>query len=397
MRNKGKIKMSYDDIADRILRIIFPAIVPAIVLVYLFTVSMASAATSCASGPTSPLVVNVKNTGAKGDGVTNDTAAIQAAVNRVTGTGGTVYVPDGTYMIDAVTMLFVKSNMTFQMSSGAILRAIPNNQRDYNIIRINFASNVNVIGGTLQGERYQHLVTTGEFGMGLAIYGSRNVIIEGVTARDNWGDGFYLGTSNPTNITFCAVTADNNRRQGMSIITANGVVVKNSTFENTNGTAPAAGIDIEPDANDTATNVQILNSQFLNNDEVGVLLTLNPAYNGSSFIRNVTINGNTMIGNDRHFYNVESEGGIVLLNVSGIIVTNNAVYNDIKDGIHLGQAGTISSANNNTITGNIITGNHRYGILLEDGSTGNTIDNNKVFSNAQQIVDEVGGNTITNN
>ena len=84
--------------------------------------------------------------------------------------------------------------------------------------------------------------------------------------------------------------------------------------------------------------------------------------------------------------------------MSGIIVTNNAVYNDIKDGIHLGQAGTISSANNNTITGNILTVNHRYGILLEDGSTGNTINNNSVRDNtAGDILDQVGGNTITNN
>jgi hypothetical protein len=43
-----------------------------------------------------------------------------------------------------------------------------------------------VTGGTLQRERYQHQVQTGKFGMGLAIYGSSNVIIEGVTARDNW-------------------------------------------------------------------------------------------------------------------------------------------------------------------------------------------------------------------
>lgn len=38
----------------------------------------------CAAPPTSSLVVNVKDNGAKGDGATDDTAAIQAAMNRET-------------------------------------------------------------------------------------------------------------------------------------------------------------------------------------------------------------------------------------------------------------------------------------------------------------------------
>jgi polygalacturonase len=40
--------------------------------------------------------------GRKGDGETDDTAAIQAAIDEVGGTGGTVLVPKGTYMVDAV-------------------------------------------------------------------------------------------------------------------------------------------------------------------------------------------------------------------------------------------------------------------------------------------------------
>ena len=50
------------------------------------------------------------------------------------------------------------------------------------------------------------------------------------------------------------------------LVSADGVVVKNSIFKNTNGTcALMAGIDIEPDAGQSVNNVQILNSQFFNN------------------------------------------------------------------------------------------------------------------------------------
>ena len=56
----------------------------------------------CAEPPSSPLVINVKDKGAKGDGKTDDSEAIRDAVGAVAGTGGTVFVPDGVYMIDAV-------------------------------------------------------------------------------------------------------------------------------------------------------------------------------------------------------------------------------------------------------------------------------------------------------
>jgi Pectate lyase superfamily protein len=172
-------------------------------------------ASVCAPTPTSSLVVNVKEFGATGNGVTNDTASIQEAINEVGGTGGTVYVPDGTYRIDAVTSLNLKSNMTFRMMYGAILKAIPNNNGgQFHIIRMDNVTNVNVVGGTVKGERASHLGTTGEWGKGVGLYGANNVVIEDVTSKDNWGDGFYV-SDHSTNSKFCSVVADNNRRLGV--------------------------------------------------------------------------------------------------------------------------------------------------------------------------------------
>ena len=47
--------------------------------------------------------VSVKDFGAVGNGTTNDTAAFQAAVDSLT-TGGTVYIPAGTYLLDSVNI-----------------------------------------------------------------------------------------------------------------------------------------------------------------------------------------------------------------------------------------------------------------------------------------------------
>lgn len=44
-------------------------------------------------------VVNVKDFGAVGDGVANDTVAIQTAIDSLSTTGGTIYLPEGTYLV----------------------------------------------------------------------------------------------------------------------------------------------------------------------------------------------------------------------------------------------------------------------------------------------------------
>jgi hypothetical protein len=47
--------------------------------------------------------INVKDKqfGAKGDGITDDTAAIQSSINSLITTGGTVYLPKGTYIVNS--------------------------------------------------------------------------------------------------------------------------------------------------------------------------------------------------------------------------------------------------------------------------------------------------------
>jgi len=49
----------------------------------------------------STAVLNVKDFGAVGNGVTDDVNAFQAAVNQALLTGGSIYVPAGTYLISA--------------------------------------------------------------------------------------------------------------------------------------------------------------------------------------------------------------------------------------------------------------------------------------------------------
>lgn len=136
--------------------------------------------------PDSPIIVNVRDKGAKGDGRADDTAAIQAAIDAVGGTGGTVLVPDGTYLLDVAGEQRVKprSRMTLKLSDGATLKAIPTKAKSYAVLTIADASDVWVLGGIIEGERDQHRGKTGEWGMGINIgKDAKRITIGGLTAK----------------------------------------------------------------------------------------------------------------------------------------------------------------------------------------------------------------------
>jgi hypothetical protein len=67
--------------------------------------------TNRAINPALPFVINAKAFGALGNGVADDTAALQAALNTVT-FGGVLYIPSGTYLY---TSLVIKNLRTSQI------------------------------------------------------------------------------------------------------------------------------------------------------------------------------------------------------------------------------------------------------------------------------------------
>lgn len=114
-----------------------------------------------------------------------------------------------------------------------------------------------------------------EWRMCLGLHGCENVEVEGVTLRDSGGDGIYVagGSENRPcrNVRIRGVVCDNNYRQGISIISADGLTVEDSVFKNTWGTPPSSGVDIEPDSpEEQAKGILFRNCRFEDNYGDGI-------------------------------------------------------------------------------------------------------------------------------
>lgn len=289
-------------------------------------------------------ILNVRNYGAFGDGVHDDTAAIQRAINALPSTGGTVVVPPGTYMVDAVKSIRLRSLMHLQIDHDAKLVALPNAADRYYVINAYKVNDVEISGGQAIGERDKHLATTGEWGHCVMVRGCKRVTVRDMRMANGWGDGLSVGAADGTttvlseDVVVANIVCSGNRRQGMTIGRSKNVRVYDSEFSYTGGIKPSCGIDIEPDLVGTSITdgVLIQNCWIHHNDSNGIQVYKE--------VQNVTIQGCKIE------YNL-GYGVLGLTAANGQILNNEFLHNRLY-GVGLRAASTGYSVNGNTFRNN---------------------------------------------
>ena len=128
---------------------------------------------------------------------------------------------------------------------------------------------------------------------------ARNVVLEKLHVTESGGDGLFVYGAVNTTVQDCVF--DKHYRQGMSIISADGLLVERSTFSDTNGTAPAAGIDIEPDRPGMYMRAVVLRDVTACNNSGGGFMINAGQLNSSTAdisitVTNMTVNGSAGVG-----------------------------------------------------------------------------------------------------
>ena len=145
----------------------------------------------CLAGPAmAESTFNIRDFGAKGDGVTDDAAAIQAAINACT-PGDTLLVPAGTYLI--YSTVYPKSNMTI-LGTGASSVIRFQGGTDYSwVIWAKDCSNLTLRDFKVDGNAASATITgTGEQRHNVMLDNCSDCLVEGLTTTQSMGDGIFL-------------------------------------------------------------------------------------------------------------------------------------------------------------------------------------------------------------
>ena len=305
--------------------------------------------------------VNVKDYGAVGDGVTDDTSAIQLALNQ----GGYVVFDNATYLFTSLTL----SSNTIIDGKGAILKSIGENTTSFYFTG---KSNIEIKNLEIYGSATEVISKTGYQYHGVYGYNSSNILIDNIKVHDMPNGGIFFVDCSYVTVKNCRLY---NNLDGADISFGYGdtenLITNFICTDNICESSNRYGIRVQGTAKDILVDGNIVKSK----GEYGLLF-----YSYSTPISQVRVTNNHVEdvshNADEAYY---SGMGIYLQTINNVVCSNNIVKDVLQDRPDsttnrtlLPGAISISSCAGVTCEGNIIDGSGKDGISIT--KTANTAD-----------------------
>ncbi len=373
---------------------------------------------------------------AVGDGITDDSAAIQQAIYDLKANGGEMQFTSGkTYMISqGLNFYNFPNNLNYLVTTTASDKATIKIQDGAPLnwghwcFRLSESNNITIKNLIVDGNRDTRNPDAEYSGIDVMFIdgASDGTRFENLVLINSPGDNLYIvvhdGESPMTDFEMHNCRLENAYRNNMSVISGSNFKIIGCEFINANGTAPEAGIDFEPNTDSFPYNNMLVEGcLFKDNHNFGLMLTYIVSNTGTSVIKdNLFDNNGLMIAsknNDIHhniFVNQDHQHSFGNSTRDGIIYfhtdqtpTDNEVHhnyfydNNMPAGSHLIHF-MYNSGGNNNVHDNYGYGNTVDGFVLDDTNpqTPPQIINNNVFLNHREMAywnmdsQEISGSTI---
>lgn len=288
-----------------------------------------------------PLVLcaqyDVKAFGAKGDGLTSDTRAIQNAIDKACqNKGGMVSVPAGVYKIGT---LILKDHVNLHLQAGAMLLGSPD-YKDYTAIEQKMPSRTKDLYAKyamIFAEDAKYISITGSG----VIHGNGLKNFQEVRPQNL--RPFLMRLVNCGNITIRDVQLQESANWTLHLLACKDVNIDGLVIEN-RARGNRDGLDI-----DACERVTVSNSRFLTTDDAIVLKTTNDGFCQDISISNCimrTTGSAIKIGTESNsgfknitvsncvFKDVPNHAGIELMTVDGGMMQNILIQNIVMDNVN---------------------------------------------------------------
>jgi hypothetical protein len=179
----------------------------------------------------------------KFDGITDDTTAVQNAINSLT--SGYVLLPNKNIVLTTINM---KSNVWIISNQATILVPV-NAPASQHVFKFTSVQNTGILGNLkIEGKRTQQ-TSVGDNGQhGIFIYMGQDLYFDHLYLHQLSGDGLYVGqgTTPSSGIHVNRIIADDCGRNGISLTNVNGIHFNFASVRNNVTALPMAGVDVEP-------------------------------------------------------------------------------------------------------------------------------------------------------